>query len=168
MREEIDRFLDAIRLERRFSHNTVVAYRSDLNQFVAYLEEGCAVEEDPSLGDRSGSDRSGVWQELTEGRLNDYLRTLHDRPYATSTVARKTAAIKSFFQFLYRAGLMGEDPSLRWCRHGSTSTRLGRSPQARLTGCWNNHAESAVIGHCGPRRCVIAPCSKRSTRRECA
>lgn len=113
MREEIDRFLDAIRLERRFSHNTVVAYRSDLNQFVAYLEEGCAVEEDPSLGDRSGSDRSGVWQELTEGRLNDYLRTLHDRPYATSTVARKTAAIKSFFQFLYRAGLMGEDPSLR-------------------------------------------------------
>lgn len=113
MREDIDRFLAAIESERGFSHNTVVAYRNDLHQFAAYLEEGCDSGQEPTNGGPSSAGRIGTWQELTDCRLNDYLRALHDRPYAASTVARKTAAIKSFFQFLYRAGLMGEDPTVR-------------------------------------------------------
>ena len=113
MREEIDRFLQALESERGFSHNTVVAYRNDLSQFVAYLQAEREFGQGIGDHDRSAPTGGPLWQELTDGCLNAYLQTLHDRPYATSTVARKTAAINSFFQFLHRAGLMGEDPSVR-------------------------------------------------------
>ncbi len=113
MQQDIDRFLEAIHSEQGFSPNTVVAYRNDLNQFMVFIDGA-----QPIVPDQPDCDPVSVawvrsWQELPATCLTDYLRSLHDRPYATSTVARKTAAIKSFFQFLLRSGLMGEDPSVR-------------------------------------------------------
>ena len=112
MRRDVDRFLRVLEAERGFSHNTVVAYRNDLYQFVGFLANGAGSEHDMAdVGDCAPT--LPEWANLTDGHLNDYLRLLHERSYATSTVARKTAAIKSFFQYLHREGLMGEDPSAR-------------------------------------------------------
>ena len=55
----------------------------------------------------------GQWTELTDGHLTMYLLHLRDRDYASSTVARKTAAIKSFCQFLMSEGIMRGDPAAR-------------------------------------------------------
>jgi integrase/recombinase XerD len=96
MEREIGHFLGALGAEKDFSQNTISAYRNDLSQFVAYLrgEEGIA-----------------SWAEVTQDHLVNYLLHLRGREYAPSTVARKTAAMKSFFHFLEDTGALPSDPS---------------------------------------------------------
>ncbi len=98
----IGRFLRVLGMERGFSPNTIAAYRNDLNQFVAYLQS-------PPATDRLAA--VSAWPELGDGHLTRYLLYLRERAYASSTVARKTAAIKSFCAFLLEEGTMRVDPA---------------------------------------------------------
>ncbi|MCC6314984.1 MAG: tyrosine recombinase [Thermomicrobiales bacterium] len=104
MQEDVERFLKVLEAERGFSLNTVFAYRNDLNQFIGHLQE-----QNPVTNGRG--DCIECWDDLTDDHLTAYLLHLRDRAYASSTVARKTAAIKSFFQFLHGEGRMGVDPA---------------------------------------------------------
>jgi integrase/recombinase XerD len=104
MQESVERFLLVLETERGFSLNTVVAYRNDLSQFVARLRAMPPEEMLPSIES---------WAELTDGHLTTYLLHLRTRDYAASTVARKTAAIKSFCQFLAQAGELTGDPAAK-------------------------------------------------------
>src|SRR6266498_796409 len=102
MHADIDRFLTVLTSERGFSSNTIAAYRNDLTQFVAYLQS-------PPEADHQAPIES--WQELTDLHLNRYLLHLHERQYKAATVARKTAAIKSFCHYLEQEGITRSDPS---------------------------------------------------------
>jgi integrase/recombinase XerD len=53
------------------------------------------------------------WEQLTDHDLTNYLLFLRSRNYASSTVARKMAAIKSFFNFLVAEGQLRGDPGAR-------------------------------------------------------
>ena len=53
------------------------------------------------------------WEQLTDDDLTSYLLYLRSRKYASSTVARKMAAIKSFFNFLIAEGQLRSDPGAR-------------------------------------------------------
>lgn len=100
MQDGIERFLTSLEVERGFSANTIAAYRNDLNQFAGYLtraENGHCAE---PLHD---------WRELGEHGPGAYLEHLVDRSYASSTVARKTAAIKSFCAWLNAEGITDTD-----------------------------------------------------------
>ncbi len=96
MRESIERFLSALEAGSDFSSNTVSAYRNDLNQFVGFINGDLGV---------------GSWTELQDSHLTSYVLQMRERRYASSTVARKTAAIKSFFGFMVRSGELRADPS---------------------------------------------------------
>ena len=100
MEETIDRFLNALQAERGFSPNTIAAYRNDLAQFVAWLRQPPAEDQLDPIDD---------WRALDDVRLNTYLLHLRGRDYASSTVARKTAAIKSFCAYLQRQGMIPAD-----------------------------------------------------------
>jgi len=102
MHDSVERFLQVLEGERGFSLNTIAAYRNDLNQFIVYLRE-------PPPEDQRGI--CAAWTELTDGHLTTYLLYLRQREYASSTVARKTAAIKSFCHFLLGEGLTPADPA---------------------------------------------------------
>ncbi len=102
MQPTVDRFLEALVTERGFSQNTVSAYRNDLVQFVGYLVS-------PPIEDHLRPAEG--WAELTDAHLNTYLLHLRGRAYAASTVARKTAAIKSFCGYLIGEGVMRGDPA---------------------------------------------------------
>ena len=96
MREYVRSFLDFIRLNRNASHHTVVAYRSDLSQFLSFLEG------------RTGD------QQLTPGDVNHhsvraFLGELFRRGNSGSSSARKLAAIRSFARYLRREGLLEHD-----------------------------------------------------------
>jgi integrase/recombinase XerD len=99
MEEMVEQFLAALQAERGFSVNTIAAYRNDLQQFIAYL--GAPPEDDHVSSVTS-------WPDLTDSHLNAFLLQLRTRDYAASTVARKTAALKSFCTFLRKQGVMGE------------------------------------------------------------
>ncbi len=51
------------------------------------------------------------WGELAETHLTSYQLDLRERGYANSTVARKTAAIRSFCGYLVSEGILRSDPS---------------------------------------------------------
>jgi integrase/recombinase XerD len=104
MHQSVDRFLLVLEAERGFSHNTIAAYRNDLSQFVQYLRQPVAEDHQAPVD---------AWVELTDGHLMAYLLHLRGRDYAASTVARKTAAIKSFCHFLSSEGVTRADPAAR-------------------------------------------------------
>ena len=88
MRDSIDRFLGDLQTGSEFSANTVSAYRNDLGQFLTYLEEQAQV---------------GSWQQVDATHLTGYVLQMREKEYASSTVARKTAAMKTFFSHLVKA-----------------------------------------------------------------
>lgn len=96
MNRQIDEFLTRLQAEKGFSQNTIAAYRNDLGQFAAQLQQARQV---------------GDWRNVTQDHLVTYLLYLKERGYQSSTVARKTAAMKSFFHFLVGSGQLPSDPS---------------------------------------------------------
>lgn len=94
MDESIQEFMAALASERKSSQNTLGAYRTDLRQLADYLR-------------RHDIRR---WADVTPALVTDFVLHLRERRYATTSIARKVAAIKSFFQFLRRTGLVSSDP----------------------------------------------------------
>jgi len=85
------------------------AYRSDVVAFCAWAERGsCA-----GPGD------------VTRILLRRYLAYLGTRRYARATVARKAAALRAYFAWCRRRGVIGEDPARRL----SSPTAGGRLPR---------------------------------------
>jgi integrase/recombinase XerD len=99
MQENIQEFLDYLVAEKGCSGNTVSAYRNDLSQFLEFVVQ---------TGQMSAE--SG-WAGVTREHLIDYILALKDREYASATVARKVAAVKSFCHFLLRTGIITADPA---------------------------------------------------------
>ena len=99
MQEQIQAFLDFLVAERSYSQNTVAAYRNDLNQFYQYL----------SALDASILPRG--WGNVTRDHLLSYMLEMKEREYAVSTIARKVAAVKSFFHFLKSQGVIQHSPA---------------------------------------------------------
>ena len=95
MNAHIQEFLDYLTAERGSSDNTVSAYRNDLTQF------------DEFMVGRNKSD----WADVTRDDLIEYILWLKEREYASATVARKVAAMKSFFGFLLRTGKIEDNPA---------------------------------------------------------
>ncbi|RMH01577.1 MAG: site-specific tyrosine recombinase XerD [Chloroflexi bacterium] len=98
MEEQLLAFLDFLREEYNYSANTVAAYKNDLGQFLAFLRNG-----------RFASATS--WADITPEGLEDYVDYMKNKPYASSSVARKVAAVKSFFNYLYAKGIISENPA---------------------------------------------------------
>lgn len=97
MQATVDEFLDYLAAEKGYSGNTLAAYRNDLNQFTQRL-----------------SDEAGVtnWAEVNQSQIVDYILYMKELEYASSTVARKVAAIKSFFHYLRDEDIVKNDPTL--------------------------------------------------------
>jgi integrase/recombinase XerC len=95
----IDAFLGYLTAEKNFSRHTVAAYTHDLGQFLDFLVA------------RSGGkdpDPSGI----DHRTLRLYLGELSDRGIGKRSVARKLAALRSFFRFLVRKGRLAANPAL--------------------------------------------------------
>jgi integrase/recombinase XerD len=94
MQEQIEGFLGYLTTEKDCSENTTSAYRNDLTQFLDFI-----------AGDIHD------WSEVNKSVLTGYVGFLQDHQYASSTVARKVAAVKSFFHYMLDTGLLQDDPT---------------------------------------------------------
>jgi tyrosine recombinase XerC len=90
----VEEFLRHLALERRLSPRTVEAYGSDLRGVADFLA-------------RSG----GSLGRATHPQLRRWLAHLVTRGFARSSIARKAAAVRSFYRFAVRRGLLDADPS---------------------------------------------------------
>jgi integrase/recombinase XerD len=98
MEAALSAFLDYLSQEQEYSANTVAAYRNDLGQLLAFLEE----REAPVTR----------WSEVSDRLVLGFVRELRNREYASSTVARKVAALKSFFHYLHDKRIVRDDPTI--------------------------------------------------------
>ncbi len=98
MLKKVEDFLNYLSLEKGSPHNTLIAYRNDLTQLTTFI---------------NGWDKAEVksWNEVDKDIILAYILHLKEREYATSTVARKVAAAKSFFHFLMAEELIEDDPT---------------------------------------------------------
>ncbi len=107
MKDQISSFLNHLSIEKGFSENTISAYRNDLHQLQAFVQE-------------QGVDPE--WTDVDRPFLINYILNLKERNYAPATVARKVAATKSFFSFLLSEGGIEKDPT-----ENLSSPRVGKS-----------------------------------------
>ncbi len=91
MKDSLSAFLRHLSLEKDASPHTLRSYRTDLREFAQYAGSG-----DPStwLGD------------VDTRTIRGYLAQLHARSLDATTVARKLAAVRSWFRFLVRRGVL--------------------------------------------------------------
>lgn len=94
MREEIERFLLNLEVQRNYSAHTVRAYRGDLEAFVAFYEE-------KKLPFPEGMDRFLV---------RDYLSFLNEQGVARNSLLRKISSVRSFAEWLLSHRMISQDP----------------------------------------------------------
>ncbi len=109
MEEQIQGFLNFLATEKKYSENTIAAYRNDLTQFLGYLQGRFGIQR-ASLEER-GSPIPVAWSDVSKDVIISYIMELREREYTSSTIARKVAALKSFFHYLVAAGIIRDDPT---------------------------------------------------------
>jgi integrase/recombinase XerC len=100
MQDEIEAFLEHLRLNENASLHTVRAYESDLAQFLAFVAES------------SGRRRSDLLPgDFDHQLIRAFLSELHRRGNTRSSAARKLAAIRALGRYLRREGVLEGDPA---------------------------------------------------------
>ncbi len=99
MKEDIERFLTYLSVEKGFSGNTIAAYQNDLSQLASFAGE-----------DAAQRGLTPAWANLNRQLVLSYLLNLKERNYAATTIARKVAAAKSFFNFMMAEGNLKNNP----------------------------------------------------------
>ncbi len=104
-----DRFLRELAATRGASPHTLRAYRSDLEQFCAFLDErGIALPGD-----------------VSSRTLRAYLGSMEDRELAPTSIQRKLSAARSLFKHLLRQGAIDQHPAVGLRRRRGARTLPG-------------------------------------------
>lgn len=93
-RKYLDSFLKYLQHAKGYSSNTIRAYGQDLSHFYDYLERG-----------------SFDIKIIDSKIIRRYITSLFTLGYSSSTVARKLASIKSFFNWLKKEGKRQDNPA---------------------------------------------------------
>lgn len=94
MKREIEAFLDYLKHEKNASPHTIASYKRDLGQLAAYLKE-----------------RNVSLKKTDNVVLRGFLATLYEKGDKKSTIARKLAAIRSFFSFCIKKRWLEDNPA---------------------------------------------------------
>ena len=97
MKPAIQRYLEYLRSVRNASPHTLINYGNDLDQFVEYLTP-------------PGSQAPELNQ-VTHHVIREFVAHLHDGKLEKSSIARKLAALRSFFRYCVRVGKLNESPA---------------------------------------------------------
>ena len=115
LHQHLTQFLDHLRYERNVSAHTLRNYESDLTQFFDFLV--------PSKTENTGkpaSKRSSVStvkrtgpaiEQVDHLTIREWLATLHSGHKKKASIARKLAALRTFFQFLVREEVIESNPA---------------------------------------------------------
>ncbi len=98
MDELVERYLHYLQYERNASPHTLRNYRSDLEQFCAFLAQGRPRE-------------TVTLASVDTLRIRAFLADLYAREKKKTSIARKLAAVRAFFKFLARERRLEKNPA---------------------------------------------------------
>ena len=99
MDELLQRYINYLRYERNASPHTIRNYESDLLQFRDYLKDG----------DRDAKVDVAAVDAL---RIRGFLSQLFEREKKKSSIGRKLAAVRAFYKFLSKEGVIAANPAV--------------------------------------------------------
>jgi len=91
----VDRFIDYLRVERRYAAGTIVNYERALRELLGYAQR-CSIRE---------------WRELKPDQLRAWLAQRHRGGLQPGTLHHMLSACRSFFNFLARDGSVAANPA---------------------------------------------------------
>ena len=95
MLELINIFLNYLSVERGLATNTIISYRQDLKSYTGFLK----------------SRQITSLSEATRQQVTNFMLCQKEAGLSVNSIARRLAAIKSFYRFLNRERILKEDPS---------------------------------------------------------
>jgi len=93
--DAIRQFIAYLTFEKRYAPHTILAYQTDLEQFVLFV---------------TGNFESETIKEVTTAFVRTWLAGLKDEKLAARSINRKISTLKSFFKYLLRQGLLDQSP----------------------------------------------------------
>lgn len=90
----ISNYLNELSSIKRFSNNTTLAYKIDLEQFVNFLHD---------------SNISEI-NNITEKTIRSYLILLNELKIKKNSISRKLSVLRGFFKYLIRNNILAENP----------------------------------------------------------
>ena len=90
----IQSFLDYLRFEKRYSQHTLISYQNDLEQFFAFLTQYDEIE----------------IEAITATYIRSWLAELKAENISSKSINRKISALKSFFKFMMKQGVIKQTP----------------------------------------------------------
>jgi integrase/recombinase XerC len=97
MKQAVEKYLQYMSSVKNSSPHTILNYGKDLSQFQEYLAPPGM--HPPSL------------TEITHTIIREFVGHLHDQGLEKSSIARKLAALRSFFKYCVREGMVKENPA---------------------------------------------------------
>lgn len=96
MKDLIAKFLDYLSYQKRYSNNTIIAYRNDLNSFADYLEVFFETND------------AGV---VSRRMISSFIADLAESGISSRSINRKLSSIQSFYGFLLKEGPLEVNPA---------------------------------------------------------
>ena len=119
----IQKFLDYLKFEKRFSEHTAKCYGADLTQFSEFIcgvsENGMVENNSLSMGHHESGHATAVATHVDVDKIllaastdsvRGYLAHLNEKEYSKATIARKLATLRSFYKFLVKRNHINENP----------------------------------------------------------
>ena len=89
------RFLEYLQFEKRYSQHTLISYKTDLYQFVDYLQ----------------AEYDGILLvNVTSSYVRSWLASMRNDKLTAKTINRKISTLKSFYKFLMKSGELNQSP----------------------------------------------------------
>jgi integrase/recombinase XerC len=92
----VDSFLDYLRLERNYSDKTIESYRNDLTQLEQFIKES--------------PDTDLEMENAGHEEIREWIVWLMENGYNANSVNRKLSALRSFYKYLLKRGVISVDP----------------------------------------------------------
>ena len=97
MKQHIAKFIDYLRYERNASPNTIREYRRDVSQFMQFLTPP--------------GEKTMPLAHVDHRVIREFVGWSYDQKLEKSSVARKLAALRTFFKFCVREGVVKQNPA---------------------------------------------------------
>ena len=134
MKQNIDRFIDYLRYERNASPNTIREYRRDVSQFMQFLTPP--------------GEKTMPLAHVDHRVIREFVGWSYDQKLEKSSVARKLAALRTFFKFCVREGVVKQNPA----RLVSTPKLPKRVPRVITAEEMNGFLDNILGGDAAAKR----------------
>jgi len=91
----VDKFVEYLKFEKKFSPHTLVSYQNDMNQFGEYLKKTYEIEK---------------LEQASAMMIRSWMAGLIQQKMAAKSVIRKASTLRTFYKFLLREGVITATP----------------------------------------------------------